>query len=466
MRINLRKFLTADYWRLDTSRATFATRHGWSNEDVDVVTPDRRTWRAIDYIWLWMSDGANVGTMQQAGSIVALGLSWREAAAVIAIGNILIAAAIALNGVMGSRYHIPMSIATRASMGFYFSYFTVMSRLVLGLIYFGKLRYLFLIKSIFAMVAAFALLGWAIHTGGSGPIFSQPSTIHGSTKSWAWVMGINVAVSSKTTLALNISDLTRYGRKPSVSYWQFLFVPLVYWVFAFIGIVVASSGQAIYGTVSWDPTTLIARWTNRAAAFFCALAFGMATLGTNISTNSVAASNDLAFLIPRWINLRRGAAIVAVLGGWATAPWKIQASATSLTTFLSGYVIVLAPIMSIMICDYWIIRKGRLYVHMLYQNDGIYRYFRGVNWRALVAIIVAVPVNLPGLIHAINKHVVIGNYAFFYMASWLTATAMGGGIYTVLSLLFPPTETLVDFAVYDQDEDVDEKRPNMTVSAV
>jgi nucleobase:cation symporter-1, NCS1 family len=26
-----------------------------------------------------MSDGANVGTMQQAGAIVALGLSWREA---------------------------------------------------------------------------------------------------------------------------------------------------------------------------------------------------------------------------------------------------------------------------------------------------------------------------------------------------------------------------------------------------
>jgi NCS1 family nucleobase:cation symporter-1 len=42
-----------------------------------------------------------------------------------AIGNIIIAAAITL------------SIAARASLGFYFSYFAVVSRLVLGLLYFG-----------------------------------------------------------------------------------------------------------------------------------------------------------------------------------------------------------------------------------------------------------------------------------------------------------------------------------------
>ena len=54
-----------------------------------------------------------------------------------AIGNIIIAITIALNGTIGSRHHIPFSIAARASMGFYFSYFAVVSRLALALIYFG-----------------------------------------------------------------------------------------------------------------------------------------------------------------------------------------------------------------------------------------------------------------------------------------------------------------------------------------
>lgn len=34
---------------------------------------------SVNYLFLWLADGANVGTMQQAGSIVAMGLSWREA---------------------------------------------------------------------------------------------------------------------------------------------------------------------------------------------------------------------------------------------------------------------------------------------------------------------------------------------------------------------------------------------------
>lgn len=66
------------------------------------------------------------------------------------------------------------------------------------------MKWLFLIKSVCAVIAAFAMLGWAVKTGGVGPIFSQPASVSGNAKSWAWVMSINVAVSGKTTLALNI----------------------------------------------------------------------------------------------------------------------------------------------------------------------------------------------------------------------------------------------------------------------
>jgi hypothetical protein len=76
---------------------------------------------------------------------------------------------------------------------------------------------------------------------------------------------------------------------------------------------------------------------------------GLATLGTNISTNSIATSNDFAFLFPKYLNIKRGAFITSILGGWVTCPWQIQKSAQSLTTFLSGYVIVLAPLLAIMV---------------------------------------------------------------------------------------------------------------------
>ncbi|KAI0470519.1 allantoin permease [Xylariaceae sp. FL0804] len=508
-----RLWLTKDHWRLRPTRASYATRDGWSNEDVDVVPEDKRTWRTIDFLWLWLADGANVGTMQQAGSIIALGLSWREAAVAIAIGNIIIAAAATLNGAIGSTHHVPFSIAARASMGFYFSYFAVASRLVLGLLYFGintyigasctvimisaiwpsfatypnalpasagvtsskliayfvfwtvqfplllihprKMRWLFLLKSLFAVAAAFAMLGWAVKVGGSGPVFAQTSKLSGSSKSWAYVAGVNIAISGKTTLAINMSDLTRYAKHPSAAYWQFLFIPLVYWLFSFIGIVIASAGQAIYGTLYWDPTSIIALWTDRAAAFFVAFAFGLATLGTNISTNSIATSNDFAYLAPRWLNLRRGALLTALLGGWATAPWKIQASAKSLTTFLSGYVIVLAPLLAIMITDYWLIRRGVLQVPALYQNEGRYRYKAGVNWRAVMTLVVVKPINLPGLVHAIDPTVPVSTgFANFYKASWITSISMAATVYFVICTVFPPRKTLIQSVVsgFEQDE--------------
>lgn len=47
---------------------------------MDVVPREKRVWRAVDFLCLWLSDGANVGTMQQAGNIVFLDLRRKEAA--------------------------------------------------------------------------------------------------------------------------------------------------------------------------------------------------------------------------------------------------------------------------------------------------------------------------------------------------------------------------------------------------
>lgn len=58
-----RAWLTRDYWRLETSNTSPASRDGWSNDDVDIVPKEKRTWRELDYLWLWLADGANVGTM-------------------------------------------------------------------------------------------------------------------------------------------------------------------------------------------------------------------------------------------------------------------------------------------------------------------------------------------------------------------------------------------------------------------
>ncbi|VDC00106.1 unnamed protein product [Peniophora sp. CBMAI 1063] len=401
-RPNPRKYLTKSYWHLSTPPAS------------------------IGYLFLWLADGANVGTMQQAGAIVSLGLSWREASAATAIGNIVIAAALTLNGAIGSRHHVPFSIASRASMGLYLSYFAVVSRLVLGLLHFGINTYI-----------------------GASCMLIMLEAIWPSLKHYPNSIPAHIGITSNKMIAYFVfwTYLTRYAHKTSDAYWQLLFAPIVYLSFSFIGIVIASAGQSIYGKLYWDPTSIVALLPSRAASFFCAFAFGLATLGTNISTNCIASSNDFVFLAPRWLSIRRGALLTAVLCGWATCPWMIQASATSLTTFLSGYTIVLAPIIAIMVTDYYLVRHMHLHIPAPYQNEGIYRYRAGVNWRALVTLLVVVPIHLPGLIHAIDPKVDIGNYLYFYKALCFTSFFISASIYFVLSRLFPPTATLVEQAV-------------------
>ena len=84
-------------------------------------------------------------------------------------------------------------------------------QLPLVLIHPRKMRWLFFVKSMVAIIAAFAMLGWAVkRAGGSGPVFGRATTVHGATKSWAWVSGINIAISGKTTLAMNMVRTFRH----------------------------------------------------------------------------------------------------------------------------------------------------------------------------------------------------------------------------------------------------------------
>lgn len=86
---------------------------------------------------------------------------------------------------------------------------------------------------------------------------------------------------------------------PRSQYIQLIIIPIAFTFCGFIGIAVTSAGASLYGSVLWDPLTLIDKWDNRAAAFFAAFAFCLATVGTNISANSLCAGNDMTALWPK-----------------------------------------------------------------------------------------------------------------------------------------------------------------------
>jgi NCS1 family nucleobase:cation symporter-1 len=72
---------------------------------------------------------------------------------------------------------------------------------------------------------------------------------------------------------------------------------------------------------------------------------------------------------------------------------------------MASYSIVLAPIAALMAFDFFIIKHGKIDIYELYKPHGIYRFSEGWNWRAYIALIVAVVPNLPGMINAIEPRV-------------------------------------------------------------
>jgi NCS1 family nucleobase:cation symporter-1 len=87
-------------------------------------------------------------------------------------------------------------------------------------------------------------------------------------------------------LALNNSDWSRFSKKPSSQFWQFLALPLFLTTVGLCGIVGASASEKIWGT------DIVEKWNHtpggRAAAFFSAALWLSAQVSINLSTNSVA----------------------------------------------------------------------------------------------------------------------------------------------------------------------------------
>ncbi|KAE9367041.1 NCS1 nucleoside transporter family [Stipitochalara longipes BDJ] len=526
------RLTTVKAWELPKQKSALAPPEVWTNEDMDPVKIENQTWTLWTWMAYWATDTINLGTWETASSILSVGLTWRDAIPIIVVGTSCVAIPMVLNGAIGAKLHIPFSVAIRASFGYYFAYFAIVSRSVLAMFWLGiqgangaqcitimltaiwpsygripnhisasqgidtkgmisyllfwliqlplllipptRLRYLFATKLIAAPITALATMGWCIHkAGGSGDIFSLKPKVSGSTKAYLWLSCMSSVTGSWSTLACNIPDFSRYARTTRGQYIQLPILPALFTACAVIGIVTTSATGVIYGKLLWNPLDIISKWLEmghggRAAAFFAATSWYIAQVGTNITANSISAANDLTVLFPRFVNIKRGCIIAAIVGGWVIVPWKILSSAETFLAFMGGYAVFLAPIAGILASDYWLVKKQHIDVPALYDPNGRYHYWNGINWRALLALVVAVSPNLPGLGYSIGTpadtslpnpvHISAGA-RHLYTFDWLFGFVTSIFVYTVLSYLVPAKDTLVQHTVYGH-EIVDEGTPS------
>jgi len=248
-------------------------------------------------------------------------------------------------------------------------------------------------------------------------------------------------------------DFNRYAKNERAQYIQLIIIPISFTLASFVGIAVTSAGIVLYGQILWDPLKLIDQWDNRACALLTSLVFVLSTLSANISANSLSVGNDMAALYPRYINIRRGQVICAFLGSWAFCPWKILASAPGFLSFVSGCTVFFGPIIGIMVTDYWLVHCTKVDVPSMYRPHGRYRYTYGVNWRAVVSMVVSVPPTFPGLIDSIKAkaRIQLGIGSHLFDIAFLLGVSLASTVYFALSKLFPARETILDRAIIESE---------------
>ncbi|KAF2731237.1 hypothetical protein EJ04DRAFT_514740 [Polyplosphaeria fusca] len=517
----LRRRLPGFSWEVRQEESSFAKTKNASNADFDPIPPSKRTWNWGAYVAYWMADAWAVSNWEVASSMIAVGLDWKMAIGACVLGNTIMGLVITINGRMGAILHTPFPVLSRMPFGYYFSYFVVLSRCVLAIVWLGvqtttggqcmtvlltaiwpsfknipnhiaedegittagmvgfllyfllqipflcipytKVQYFFAFKSVIAPIIFLAVFGDTLHKAGGtisqSDVISKGTTVSGSVLAWAFFGNLNGVLGNYATLGLNIADFSRYANKPSAQNVQAIVIPCIFTIVGLLGIFTAAAAQTAYGEVLWNPIDIINLWMEggshggRAAAAFGAIGLIIVTLGINISANSISAANDLMSFAPRYINIRRGQLLAAFIGSWAFVPWKILASAARFLAFLGGYTIFLGPMTSILITDYYIVRRGNVSVPDMYDFHGIYRYSPkfASNWRAVVAFFIGCIPPLPGFI---NNIVVAGDgttkvslggqhlFAIGYIYSFVAA----GVFYYAFNKFVPHHASMMDHA--------------------
>ncbi|KAL3474412.1 permease for cytosine/purines, uracil, thiamine, allantoin-domain-containing protein [Aspergillus californicus] len=515
-------------WVIPRQQSSLADEGTWTNIDMDVTPPERRIWGSWTMLGFWFSDALNAQGWQAPAAIIAVGLTWREAIICIIFGHLVTTVPLALNGGVGAYLHIPFPVAMRSSCGWYFSRFAIVVRMITALFWHAiqtytgstamtqciraifpsylnipnhlpasagitsqqmlshfvfwtiqvpflltpphKLRWFFVFKTVVVIVSSVGVvIAMTGKAGGTGAIWAQEYRVFGETRSWLILSSLSSCTGGWATMATNIPDFTRYLRRPRAVYWQVAFLPLISLLIGMFGIISTSAASVVYGSYIWDPLTLASHWdgpSGRAGAFFVGFTWCVAQIGTNLSANVISCANDLTSLFPKYINIRRGIVLTTVTAGWIMVPWKIIHSAASLLSFMSGLGIFLAPIAAILGADYWIVKRRRIDVPALYKARGRYRYNNyGTNWRALVAFLVSVVPNIPGMAATVNPDLAdkIGGagkiYDMFYFWGYTSAFLT----YTGLSLTFPDKETLVPITIAGDTYVEGEDATNATV---
>lgn len=470
------------------------------NHDLAPTTIRQRTWSTWNIAALWIGMSVVITTYTLAGGFIEAGMTWWQAMMTILLGNCIVLIPMVLNAHAGTKYGVSFPVLARASFGTKGANIPAILRAVVACGWFGiqtwiggtaidalftalwggwagidsmigghplhtwlsfllfwVIQVVIILKGIegikyleswtapLLLIGGGVLLVWAASAaGGLGKVLSGVTVLQKQQADfWTIFPGaLTASVGYWATLSLNIPDFTRYAKSQrSQLMGQALGLPTTMTAFAFIGVAVTSATVIIYGEAIPDPVKLIQKFDSTVVILFAMIVIFAAQLSTNMAANVVSPSNDFSNLNPKKISYVAGGLITAVIG-IVMMPWQLMSSMGAyIFTWLIGYSGLMGAIGGILICDYFVIRKKHLELAELFKTDGIYSYGSGFNWRAIVALVLAIAPVVPGFLRAATtpggQVANPGILDTLYIYAWFVTFGLAFLLYLILTKLSP-----------------------------
>lgn len=435
----------------------------------DLRPTEERIMDPLSYGASFMGGCVSIGTFSMGASLIGV-LTVTQAILAMTIGCLVIAVGLVLIGNCGHRYGVPFTIQLRSSFGLAGLKIPGFLRGIPAIVWFGYqswvgggainscLKILFGFDHLVVVFVAFTILQVALAIRGFKEIKwleniscifivailiymlyvvkTQFAVEIGSTFSGikgTWGMPFWAATTSflgiYSTMIINASDYSRneqrrIGPVKTGSIYTAAILPVTMFM-GLIGLLVTAA------TGNSDPVTVFSTTMGSKILTVVTLLFiAFAQVTTNVLNNIVPP----AYVLVESFNMKWSWATVLVgVLSICVMPWRLVTaeSAAGLSLFTRFYSAFLGPIFAVMVVDYYLLRKSKLDVNLLYDKEGP---FKGINWAGVIAIIVGSVCSL-----------------FVMDLSWYVSLIPTGVVYYLLMKAMPTNEKFRIGTIFERD---------------
>ena len=431
------------------------------DESLHPKSDQARTVKPRDYIFMWMGDGVNIGNMTLGASVIVAGVATLNIfqtmlAALFSIA--IISTVFALNDRLGYKKGIPYVVQLRMSFGIKGTVISSLLRGIPAIVWYGIQSWIggtalnefvkiitngsfdnvfvwFIALQIIQIVISlfgFHAVKWVetvaavVFMIGLIYVFGILVTNYGTEITQTWVQAegswglpffglIMVFLGNYAGIFVSAADYSRElktglsNKKRGALY--FIPITLSYGFVIVIGAMLASATGITNPAIAL-PMVIDNPYISAGVSLFIVI--------TVIATNMVANVIPPTYVITLLTKLKyKASAIVTGLLALIAFPWLLvqESSATGLNMFVLIYSAFLGPVISILLVEYFILRKQKVNVNDLYNEEGPYV---GYNPAGLIAMFIGaaaafILVDLAwiiGLVVAGLAYYLLSKYAF------------------------------------------------------